>query len=246
MVNILVTGGTGFVGSQVTKALADRGHNVSLVSRSATSSHQGLKIRHTKDLFSADTTELKSLLAGVESVVHLAWHVDPTDYIISEENWRCLSGSVSLALAAREMGIQHFVGIGTCIEYEKTDSVRTPSTPLDPDTPYGAAKAGLFFALREIFRKSTTEFAWCRLFFLHGEGEPPERLVPYIRSQIAEGKKPHLRNPSAVRDYLDVRDAGVKIAKVADLRLSGAFNVCSGQPISLQDLSVKIAQDMVT
>lgn len=242
--NILVTGGTGFIGRPVTQALVEFGHTVYVLSRSAPGLDSRAKARHTKDLFSADSTELNNLVAGIDSIVHLAWHVDPNDYLDADENWRCLAGSIRLALAARDLGVKHFVGIGTCIEYEQTDSIRTLATRLDPDTTYGAAKAGLFFGLREIFRESDTELAWCRLFFLRGEGEHPGRLVPHIRSQIAKGKRPHLRNPSAVRDYLDVSEAGKKIAKVADLRLTGAFNICSGTPISVQDLAIEIATEM--
>lgn len=242
--NVLVTGGTGFVGRQVTKALIDAGHTVHLVSRAAASSDSHVKVRHTADLFSADSGELNTLLVGVDSVVHLAWHVDPSDYLNSDENWRCVFGSIRLAIAAKNIGIKHFVGIGTCVEYERTNSVRTPTTRVDPDTPYGAAKASLFFALREIFRESPTNFSWCRLFFLHGEGEHPDRLVPYIRSHIAGGTSPNLQTPSAVRDYLDVAEAGKRIAKVVSLQIPGVFNICSGRPISVGDLAIEITTGM--
>lgn len=244
MANVLVTGGTGFVGRHVTSTLISRGHTVRVVSRKADASLRGVEFQQIDDLFSASRAELSTVLNGADVVVHLAWHVDPKNYLISDRNWACLSGSLRLALVARDLEVSHFVGIGTCVEYEQTKSIRTPTTRLDPNTAYGAAKASLFFALREIFRNSRTDLAWCRLFFLHGEGEHPARLVPQIKSQLVEGVFPHLRNPYAIRDYLDVSEAGRMVAEVVDSHLTGSFNVCSGTAKSVLELAVGIAEQM--
>lgn len=232
------------MGRHVTRELLLRGHAPYVVSRTPESADFGVQVRQTNDIFSADQRELRELLDGIEGIVHLAWHVNPLDYLDSDENWRCLIGSVNLARVSREMGIKHFLGIGTCLEYDRRDSVLTSMTPLGPDSVYASAKTSLFFALSGIFNRSTTDFAWARLFFMFGDGENPKRLVPYIRSQISQGLFPSLRNPSAIRDYLDVAEVGKRIAKIADSRLTGAHNICSGKPISLFELAKGIAIEM--
>jgi len=50
--------------------------------------------------------------------------------------------------------------------------------------------------------------AWCRLFYLHGEGEDARRLVPYLRAKLIAGEPAELTSGKQIRDYLDVRDAG--------------------------------------
>lgn len=232
------------MGRHVTRELLRRGHTPYVVSRTPESADLGVQVRQIDDLFSADQRELRELLDGMEAIVHLAWHVDPLDYLDSDENWRCLLGSVNLALVSCEVGIEHFLGIGTCLEYDQRHSILTPTTPLEPNSVYAAAKTSLFFALRGIFSRSKGGFAWARLFFVYGDGEHPDRLVPYIRSQIAQGIFPGLRNPSAIRDYLDVAEVGRRIAKIADSRLTGVYNVCSGKPISLIELAQGIAREM--
>lgn len=244
MKNILVTGATGFLGSHVTNSLISNGHVVHIVSRKPLPPADNVHFRHTEDLFSANKEELSFLLNGIDTVVHLAWNVDPADYQHSDENWRSLSGSLRFALAARDSGIQHFVGIGTCIEYEKTELVRTPSTAIDPTTAYGAAKASLYLALREIFRGTTTTFTWCRIFFIYGEGEHPSRLHPFVRSQISEGVFPLLKNPQAIRDYLEVSEAGKRVARAAEREEPGVFNICSGKPKTVIEIASEIAEEM--
>ena len=244
MSHILVTGGSGFVGRELVRYLIGSGHSVRVVSRQLSIPVADVELRHTEDLFAADEKELESHLTGVDCVVHLGWYVNPNDYIVSDKNWDCLSGSIRLGLVARSMGIGHFVGIGTCIEYERTNEFRKLSTPIKPDTAYGAAKASLYFSLSRIFDESDTEFAWCRLFFLHGEDQEPSRLVPRIRSDIRRGVVPSLGDPNELRDYLEVTEAARRIGRVVDKKLSGAFNVCSGTAVSALQLFEQFATQM--
>lgn len=244
MALILVTGGSGFVGREVVKSLIDAGHSVRLVSRQSSTPFPNVELCRTRDLFAANENQLELLLTGIDCVVHLGWYVDPSDYLVSDKNWDCLSGSIRLGLVAKRMNIKHFVGIGTCIEYESTNEIRKISTPLRPETSYGAAKTSLYFALTQIFKDSDTRFAWCRLFFLHGESQDPSRCVPQIRSSISQGVIPVFEDSNEERDYLHVSEASRMIATVVNKRLSGAFNVCSGKPISSAEIFFGLAAKM--
>ena len=86
-------------------------------------------------------------------------------------------------------------------------------------------------------------FAWCRLFYLYGEGEDARRLVTYIRSQLAIGKTVELTSSRQIRDYLNVEDAGRMIADVALGKAEGALNICSGTPITVADMALSIADE---
>ena len=244
MSHILVTGGSGFVGRELVRWLISSGHSVRVVSRQLSIPVADVELHHTEDLFAADEKELESHLTGVDCVVHLGWYVNPNDYIVSDKNWDCLSGSIRLGLVARRMEIGHFVGIGTCIEYERTNEFRELTTPLRPDTTYGAAKASLYLSLAQIFKESGTEFAWCRLFFLHGQDQNSSRLVPRMKSDIERGVVSDIGDPSESRDYLEVTEAARRIGRVVDKKLSGAFNVCSGTAVSALELFEQFATQM--
>lgn len=65
----------------------------------------------------------------------------------------------------------------------------TTNTPLAPNSLYAACKASAFQVLRFLLDAQALSFAWCRVFYLYGEGESERRLVPYIRRQLEVGKK---------------------------------------------------------
>ena len=87
------------------------------------------------------------------------------------------------------------------------------------------------------------EFAWCRLFYLYGEGEDERRLVPYLRAKLEAGKPAELSSGEQIRDYLDVGDAGRMIAEAALGPVQGPVNICSGIPVTIRQFAERIADE---
>lgn len=244
--NVLLTGATGFVGRQILSALLDRGATVRLVLRH-TSNTDALPTEVvsaailTDDLFAESACSWAKHCAGLDTVVHSAWFVEPGTYLQSPKNLDCLTGTLNLAKGATQAGVKRFIGVGTCIEYELSGGYLTTNTPLNPTTPYSAAKAAAYLALKEWLPPQGCEFAWCRLFYLHGPGEDPRRFVPYLRAKLQAGEPAELTTGNQVRDFLDVRIAGEMIADVALSSRQGAINICSGMPVTIRQLAEQIA-----
>jgi nucleoside-diphosphate-sugar epimerase len=242
---ILVTGGTGFVGRQTVSQLASNKHSLRLVVRDAASVPTKLgttpDVIVCPDVFRAGTQWWRDTLTGVDTVVHLAWYAEPGKYLESEENLACLHGTIEIARACAAAGVRRFVGIGTCAEYDQSGGMLLPDTPLRPQTLYAACKAAAFQVLSNLLPAAGTEFAWCRLFYLHGEGEDSRRLVPYLHKQLAAGQAAELTSGNQVRDFLDVSDAGAMIARAAQSSLQGPLNICSGRPVTVRELAEGIA-----
>src|SRR5262245_20107197 len=110
-----------------------------------------------------------------------------------------MSGTIELARACIDAGVRRFVGVGTCAEYDFAQGMLRTDTPLSPQTLYAACKAGVFQVLGQLLPDAGVEFAWCRLFYLHGEGEDARRLVPYLHRQLAEGKPADLTSGNQIR-----------------------------------------------
>jgi nucleoside-diphosphate-sugar epimerase len=246
---VLLTGAGGFVGRQVLAAFAARGVVVRVVLRNgrvvpAEAADAVERIVTTPDLFAESVEWWQRACEGIDTVVHVAWYAEPGRYLQSPLNLECLEGTLRLARGAVAAGVRRLVGIGTCFEYDLSGGgLLTTDTPLRPSTPYAGAKAAAYHALSTFAPTVGVSFAWCRLFYLHGDHEDPRRLVPYLRARLSAGETAELTSGRQVRDFLDVRAAGAWIAELAIGQRTGAVNVCSGVPITVRALAERIADE---
>ncbi len=245
--NVLVTGATGFVGRRVTRCLARHGHMVRAIIR------QGTQARlepgaakdpvESSDMFAEPPAWWQRACTGIDVVVHLAWYAEPGKYLTSPRNLSCLSGTLALAEGAIAAGVRRFIGVGTCFEYDLAAGNLSVDTPIKPLTPYAATKAAAFLALSQTLPAAGVDFAWCRLFYLHGEGEDQRRLAAAIRANLSRGAAIDLTSGKQIRDFLDVDEAGSRIAALVDSDRSGAVNVCSGVGITVRAFAEAIADE---
>jgi dTDP-6-deoxy-L-talose 4-dehydrogenase (NAD+) len=246
MKTILLTGASGFVGKQIFKALSTSSIRIVPVVRSGKESSfrnqpNVARIVCSPDIFQESTAWWAEKCKEIDVVIHAAWYAEPGKYLQSSKNMDCLIGSLNLAKGATIAGVKRFVGIGTCFEYDLSSGVLSTATPLNPLTPYASAKAALFMGLSQWLPEQSVEFAWCRLFYLFGEGEDERRLVPYLRKQLAKREAVRLTSGKQIRDFLDVSEAGRIIAEVVLREQRGPINVCSGVPITVRQLAERIA-----
>jgi dTDP-6-deoxy-L-talose 4-dehydrogenase (NAD+) len=245
---ILLTGTAGFVGRQVLRALAERGCRVRAVVREG----QGQKIAReaaiesivaSPDIFAEGIAWWETACRGVDTAIHAAWYAEPGKYLQSPKNGECLAGTLRFAEGAARARLRRFVGIGSCFEYDMSAGHLAVDTPLKPSTPYARAKVDVFNALSASLPRQGVAFAWCRLFYLYGEGEDPRRLVSYLRERLQAGEPAELSSGTQVRDFLDVREAGRMIAEAALGAVEGPLNICSGRPVTVREVAERIADE---
>ena len=137
----LLTGATGFVGRQVLRALVEQGVSTRVVVREG-KQHQlanleGIEsVFATIDIFNESADWWANVCQDVDTVIHVAWYVEPGEYLQSEKNLDCLVGTLQMAKGSAQAGVRRFIGIGTCIEYELSKGILSVETPLQPLTTY--------------------------------------------------------------------------------------------------------------
>jgi nucleoside-diphosphate-sugar epimerase len=245
---ILLTGAAGFVGRQVLRVLGERGCRVRPVVRAG---KQEMLARDaaieaivaSPDIFAESAAWWARTCSGADTVIHAAWYAEPGQYLQSPKNRDCLSGTLRLAEGAVRAKVRRFVGIGTCFEYDLNAGQLSVETPLRPSTPYAQAKVDAFNALSAALPRQGIAFAWCRLFYLYGEGEDSRRLVSYVRGRLQAGEPAELSSGTQVRDFLDVREAARMIVDVALGSQEGPVNICSGKAVTVRELAERIADE---
>jgi nucleoside-diphosphate-sugar epimerase len=240
---ILVTGASGFIGRRALEPLRRRGFDVHATARDASRipALPGI-MAHGVDLF--DAAAATHLLEAVRPthLLHFAWSVEHGAFWTSPANLDWLAGTLSLLRAFARAGGRRFVGAGTCAEYAPGETPRDEATsPLDPATLYGAAKASTFLTGRALAAQENVAFAWGRVFHLFGAGEAPGRLVPSLLEAHRAGTAIDCGPADQPFDLLDADDVADAFAHIAASDLTGAVNIGSGRVVTLRELSKALA-----
>ena len=248
MGTILVTGGAGFLGREVVKMLLDRGQLVRMVVRQGAVIEADVESRlegliYTQDLFAEEFDSLLQMCTNVDSILHLAWYVNHNDYLYSDKNMACVTGTLRLGEAAKHACVRRFIGVGTCLEYKFSEHKLTVNDDLLPQTPYAVSKAATFSLLSRYF-KDTVDFIWCRVFFLYGEGEDSAKISSYIKNSLKQDKIVEIKNGKQIRDFIEVRVAARQIVDETLSKRSGPVNISTGVGISVKDFAQGIAKEL--
>ena len=245
----LVTGGAGFIGSHVVKALLREGWRVRVLDDLTSGFTKNLPQGESVDFIQGDIRDAETCrraCEGVDCVFHLAAIASVIGSIENAvfTNEVNVGGTLTLLVAAKDAGVRRFVFSSSASVYGDAEVVPTDETqPLCPQSPYASGKAcGEFYGnnFAEIFG---IEFVTLRYFNVFG---PYQNLnsgyaavIPLFVKAALNGTTPTIFGDGLqTRDFVFVEDvalANVRAASASDV--SGrAYNVAGGNSITLLDL----------
>lgn len=238
---VLLTGATGFIGSQVARALKTAGHDLRVSVRPdsdrAAIADLAADLEFVVcDLWDASAADLERLCRGIDLCVHAAWYAKPGEYLASPENLRCVKGSLALLEALAGASCPRVVMVGSCFEYRFGPDALSESSPVDPTSLYAASKVATRYMGEQLAALRGIRFLWARPFYQYGPFEHPKRLVPAVMGALLRGEKVDVSSGVQVRDFLHVRDVGEALAAAATSDLTGVVNVGSGTPVTVRTI----------
>ena len=237
---VLVTGASGFIGRHVLGPLVRRGFEVhAITSRDTPPPQAPVDVTwHRADLLKlGEQSELLAAIAPTH-LLHLAWYAEHGRFWTSTENLRWAAATIALVQAFADGGGRRAVLAGSCAEYRWGDPGPCVEgvTPLEPATLYGTCKNATRAVLEAAAGELGIELAWGRVFFLHGPGEAPGRLVASVARALLAGERAATGDGTQVRDFLHVDDVAGAFAALLDSSVSGAVNIGSGEGRTLRDV----------
>lgn len=239
---LFLTGAAGFIGSHVARLAVARGHEVCALVRSGSDPERLRGLGDGLTLVTGDLGDRAAVSRAVadaapEAAIHAAWYAVPGKYLDAPQNVDCLEQGVSLLRALAAARCRRVVMVGTCAEYDTSRGWLHEDGPTRPDTLYSSAKLALKLVAEQVARQEGVDVAWARVFYLYGPDEPRGRMVPSAIEALLAGRRFSATLGEQVRDYLHVHDVASALVTLAEQRgASGAFNVASGEPITIRRL----------
>lgn len=242
--NILLTGATGFIGSQFARLATAQGHEVVALVRSGSAFQAAPRITKLEgDLAGVTAKEIAAREPDV--CVHCAWITTPGIYLESPENFRFRDESLQFLRRVVEAGVKQIIGLGTCIEYQRSaEPMSEERTPIAPATTYAKCKNELRTAMEAEAKARGLVFCWGRVFYPYGPGEHPSRLISSIIQKLARGEKVLLKTPHSRKDYIYIDDLAAALLKLMEVKFSGAINLGTGVGIAVREIAHTIGSMM--
>jgi nucleoside-diphosphate-sugar epimerase len=228
---LIMTGAPGFIGKRVLDFLSPDEWEIISVSRHASP----LPTQATwckGDVLDKDFLTQLFKDYQPEYFLHLAWYVSAQDYWTSPQNAHFAESGKTLTRLFYEAGGKRWIGAGTCAEYGNESWLDETSSLLGA-TPYGKAKADLFFYLKAYAEKNKKSYAWGRLFFPVGVGEPESRLTSMLIKNLYEGREGLLVDGSWTRHFTSNTWLAEAFATLLNSEANGAFDMVSGAALSM-------------
>jgi nucleoside-diphosphate-sugar epimerase len=197
----LVTGGAGFIGSNIVDELVRRGHKVVVLDDLSAGKESNLAdVRAKIDLRVGSITDLaavQSACNGADYVIHLAARTSVPRSVQNpiETNFVNIDGTLNVLVAARDAKVRRIVFAASSSAYGETPTLpKTEAMPADPISPYGITKyVGELYA--KVFgRVYGLENACVRYFNVFGPRQDPSSQYSGVLSRfmlaVIEGQQP--------------------------------------------------------
>jgi len=241
MSTILITGASGFIGSHVLQELGERGDfDVHAVSRGPTQSSKYVTW-HACDLLEPGSSTRLVKRVRPTHLLHLAWYAIPGKYMQALDNISWVRASVELMEAFCAAGGHRIVSAGSCLEYDWRYGLCSESiTPLSHSSAYAAAKNAFRELLGAYAGRAGISWAWGRVFFVYGPGEPQQKLVASVITSLLNGRPANCSVGLQMRDYLHVRDVADAFVTLLGASHVGEVNIGSGTAIQVAELVKRI------
>ncbi len=255
MTKTLVTGGAGFIGSHIVRALLERGDEVCVLDNFATGKRENLTGLDV-ELIEGDLRDPKALAASlvdVDLVFHQAAFVSVPASM--DDPIACLdpnvNGTAMLLDAARRAGVQRVTFASSAAVYGEADAFPlTEQVPPEPYlSPYAASKR-VDELYAQLFTQSFgLEVTALRYFNVYGPRQAPDSqyaaAVPIFISRMMNGQVVTIHGDGGqTRDLIYVGDVARAnlMAAESPAAAGGIFNICTGQETSILNLVENLAE----
>ena len=252
MVQVLVTGGAGFIGSHLVRGLLDRGDGVRVLDNLSTGSKAnlaGLDVEFIEGDV-RDTAVVQESIKDVDTIFHMAAFISVPGSM--EDPLTCyevnLNGSLNVLMQASQAGVRRVVLASSAAVYGESESPVAENHPKNPQSPYAASKLAMEQAAQLFSQSFSLETICLRYFNVYGPRQSPDSpyaaaIPKFIQAMLAGEPATIHGDGRQTRDFVYVGDVveAMLLAADGDSVDGRVFNIAGGKSVPIIEL-VEIIQ----
>ena len=190
---IVITGATGFIGSNLARLFLERGAEVFGLVRPGSSHREALPVHerfHLVDWELGGSPDWIRQIGQADGFFHIAWGGVNREEIdspqVQEKN---VAGSLDCVRAAAELGCSVFMDAGSRVEYGLLDGTMEESRECCPINEYGKAKLQFYREASALCRELGLSYYHLRFFSVYGYGDHPWSIISTLVRDLRQDKK---------------------------------------------------------
>jgi len=243
---ILVTGGAGFIGSKFCIQALREGHDVTILDALTYAGLMENVDERSRFVYGnvCDVALVDDLVARAEWVVHFAAETHVARSIVNNrvffETDVIGTQTIAQAVLKHRKTVKRFLHFSTSEVYGTAiGEAMDENHPLNPMSPYAAAKAGADRLVYSYFKTYGIPVIIARCFNVYGPRQHPEKVIPRFITSALLGRALTIHGDgSAIRDFVHVEDVRRAVMLLLDKgEIGEVYNIGTGVGRSVKDIA---------
>lgn len=244
---VLVTGGAGFIGSNLVRLLVEQGVIVRVLDNLSTGYIKNIENLPVEFIQGdmCDANLVQDAVDGMDTIFHLAAHIGNVKSLEHPQKDAQINvlGAVNLLEAARKAGVQRIVySSSAAIFGELLTMPIAEDHPQNPDSPYGVSKLAAekyMLTFAKLYSMTVICLRYFNVYGVHQRYDAYGNVIPIFADRLLQGKPLIIYGTGEqTRDFVNVKDvAKANFLAATRAQHTGVYNLGSGFDITINALA---------